>query len=273
MKTSLVVIKFGGEIVENDEQLGNLVTAIGDLHRDGVKVVLIHGGGPMATKLSQRMGLTPKMIGGRRVTCAETLQVMKMVLPGIANSDILAKFRAHRLPAASVSGITTVKAVKRPPKAVSGSEGQVVDFGFVGDIVEIDPTVIEALLAKNLIPVVGPLSCDDSGQILNINADTVAVQIARTLKASEFVLITEIGGVYQNLKDPDSRLKKLTIAEAKEKIQSKVIEGGMIPKLEESFVLLEEGLKAFHIVGIKSPNDLVDEIRDPGSRGTAVIKL
>ncbi|MBF0359394.1 MAG: acetylglutamate kinase [Oligoflexia bacterium] len=269
---NITVIKFGGEIVESREQLDNLANSIKKLYQQGENIVLIHGGGPQATKLSTRLGLTAKMVGGRRVTCADTLDVMKMTLPGIINSNILAIFKAHGLQAASASGVNIVNAKKRPPKAVSGSNGEVIDFGFVGDIVSIDTSIIDHLLAGKFIPVISPLSADNEGQILNINADTVAVQIAKKLKASKFVLITEVGGVYQNLEDKNSKFTTLTMSDAKKKIADGIIQGGMIPKLEESFTLLEDQLHSFHIVGLQQSDSLLKEIQHPGSMGTAVIR-
>ncbi|MBF0300141.1 MAG: acetylglutamate kinase [Oligoflexia bacterium] len=270
--TNITVIKFGGEIVESKEQLNNLALSIKKLHQQGENIVLIHGGGPQATKLSTRLGLTAKMVGGRRVTCAETLDVMKMTLPGIINSNILSIFKAHGLPAVSASGINIVNAKKRPPKAVSGSNGEVVDFGFVGDIVSIDTTIIDHLLSGKFIPVISPLSADQEGQILNINADTVAVQITKKLKAEKFVLVTEVGGVYQNLDDKNSKFTTLTMADAKKKIADGIIQGGMIPKLEESFTLLEDQLHSFHIVGLQQSDSILQEIKRPGSMGTAVVR-
>ncbi|MBF0312425.1 MAG: acetylglutamate kinase [Oligoflexia bacterium] len=271
--SNITVIKFGGEIIDSLDQLDNLAIAIKSLYEQGQHVVLVHGGGPQASKLSTRLGLSPKMVGGRRVTDAETLEVMKMTLPGIVNSNILSILKKHHLPGASVSGISVVNAKKRPPKAVTGSNGEVVDFGFVGDIINIDTTIIHHLLSGRFIPVVGPLSADDQGQVLNINADTVAVKIAKKLQAQKFVAVTQVGGVFQNLEDKNSRFAMLTLQEAKQKIADGVIKGGMIPKLEEGFELLQDQLDSFHIVGLDSADGLLSELTKPGSIGTAIVRI
>jgi acetylglutamate kinase len=271
MTKPCIVIKFGGEIVEHDQDLSNLVESAKALSQNH-DVVLVHGGGPFATQLSSRLGIETQKVGGRRITDQETLDVMKMTLPGVINSNILAKMKSKGLKGSAVSGISVVKAHKRPPKAVTGSEGKKVDFGFVGDIDSVETDLIEHLLSKSFLPVVSPLTSDDKGVCLNINADTVAVQIARGLKAKHLVLVTKVGGVFEDIDKPESRIKNMTIAESKAKIESGIIQGGMIPKLEESYVLLEEGMDGFHIVGVDSPGTIANEIRKPGSQGTAVRK-
>ncbi len=268
----MIVIKFGGEVAESPDGLNNLIYSVGQLHSQNHDVVLVHGGGPQATALSKRLNLEPKMVGGRRVTCPETLEVMKMTLPGIINTNVLAILHKFKLPGVSVSGIGVVCAKKRPPKVVSGSEGKVVDFGLVGDIIEIRPNYLQYLLAARYIPVLSPLCSDDEGVILNINADTVAVQIAQTLKASKLVLITQIGGVFEDLNNPQTKYKTLSAASAQEKIKNGTIKGGMIPKLEEGFKLLKGDLDSFHIVGVESSDTVLSEIKIPGSRGTAIVR-
>jgi acetylglutamate kinase len=272
MMSRPIVIKFGGEIVESAEDLQNLISSVKALVGSSERVILVHGGGPLATKLSEQLELKTQKVGGRRVTCAETLEVMKMALPGIINSNILAGLRANGVRSASASAISFIEATRRPPKVVSGSQGEEVDFGFVGDIKEVSPVLLNHLLAEGYSPVVSPLCSDNSGQILNINADTVAVQIARAVKAKALVLVTKVGGVFGDLEDPSSRLASLTVSEAKSLITVGTIAGGMIPKLEESFVLLEEGLEAFHIVGTDNSESIRRELLAPGSVGTAVVK-
>jgi acetylglutamate kinase len=180
--------------------------------------------------------------------------------------------RKNKVNAVAVSGLSIVQTKKRSPKIVSGSNGEVVDFGFVGDIDGIAPQLLFDLVEKNYLPVVSPLACDDQGQVLNINADTVAVQIAKAMQADRFIFITAVGGVFATLEDKNSRFKKLTIGESREQIANGVIQGGMIPKLEEAFELLNGKLTIFHIVGLGTDQDVVNEIKNPGSVGTAIIK-
>jgi acetylglutamate kinase len=267
-----IVIKFGGEITATPDSMSNLAHSLTTLHSKGFQIILVHGGGPIATELGKKLGIDSKMVGGRRVTCPQTLEVMKMTLPGIVNSDVLSKLKAAKLPAIATSAISYIEAIKRPPKAVSGSDGQVVEFGAVGDVLSTNPTLINYMLEGGYIPVVSPLCSDHNGNILNINADTIAVRTAQAINASRLVLITQVGGVFSDLHDPASKLSLLTKSSAQEMIKKGVIQGGMIPKLEESFTLLDDQLKLFHITGLKSKDSLAQEIDNPGSQGTAVTK-
>ncbi len=267
-----ILIKFGGEIVESELDLNNLAYSLKQLHDSGEKIILVHGGGPYANRLSKRMNLGPNMVGGRRVTCAETLEVMKMTLPGVINTNILAKMIEYGVPGVSVSGVSIIDAHKRPPKAVSGSDGQKIDFGFVGDVDNVRPKLLNDLIEKNYVPVVSPLSSDGKNSVLNINADTIAVWIAKATEAKQLVMVTKVGGVFKNIEDMSSKFNLLKVSECKKLIDDKVIQGGMIPKLEEGFELLEKNLNQFHIVGTNSKDEILCEIKKPGSRGTAICR-
>ena len=269
MNPSPIVIKIGGEIVESPELLQNLSKSLIQLREHQIPVVLVHGGGPLATQLSDRLGLPTQMVGGRRITSAEVLEVMKMSLAGVMNSDVLAALRRHKVPVAAVNGVTCVVSQRRPPKKVSGAN-EPIDFGFVGDVVQVETSLIEALLEHQFIPVLCPLTADEQGQIYNTNADTVAVRVALALKAKSLALITQIGGVFRNVKDPATRLTRLSVSQASELIASGQITGGMIPKLEDGFQCLKSHLKYFHIVGLTDSNTLAQELQHPGSCGTVI---
>ena len=269
-RSELIVIKFGGEIITDPTSLSNLASSIAQLFAHNFQIVLVHGGGPIATKLGAKLGVKSTMVGGRRITCPKSLEIMKMTLPGVINSNILAALKATSLPSVAVSAISYIDAIKRPPRKVSGSKGKIIDFGAVGDVVKVDPTYINSLTAAGYIPVVSPLCADNEGNILNINADTIAVKTAQAIKATRFVLITKVGGVFEDLDDLTSRLPLLTQQSAYEMIENGKIQGGMIPKLEESFTLLQKQLKVFHITGVNSKDSLNEEIHNPGSQGTAV---
>ncbi len=269
---SCIVIKFGGEVTQSPEQLANLADSVKKLYDHGENIILVHGGGPIASELSKQMGIEPNMVGGRRVTCEKTLEIMKMVLPGIVNSNVLNILNQRGLPAAAASGIGVVKAHKRPPKAVSGSNGEEVDFGYVGDVDDINPTLLNHLLEKRFIPVLNPLSSNGDGMMLNINADTIATWVARKINAKKVVLVTAIGGVFKDIKDLNSRFHKINMEEAKSLIAEGIIQGGMIPKIEEGFKLLEAGMESFHIANTANPDTLLNEIEYPGSEGTAIVQ-
>lgn len=261
--TAPILIKFGGEVVENTAELHNLLSSVKSLHQQGESLILVHGGGPGATKLSQRLGIATNMQAGRRVTCPETLEVMKMTLPGVISSNILAAMQAQGIPGVAANAISFIRATRRPIR-------QQIDYGLVGDISQVDPTLLQLFLDHHLVPVVSSLCADGEGNILNVNADTVAAHLAKAFGVKTLVMATSVGGVYLDLKDPTSKLASLSIQQARELIKSGAIHSGMIPKIEEGLALLGQQLSSYHIVGVAHADDLLAEIQQPGSRGTVI---
>ena len=204
-KRKVFVLKAGGEAFTSTAETQALVEQIGLLHQVGIRVVLIHGGGPQSTALAHRLGLESRFVEGRRITDENALQVAAMVLNGEINTRILAACREAGVPAVGLSGIDAglVRAEKRPPVAREG-QAEPVDYGFVGDIVGIDASVLLKQLDNDLVPIVSPLSADDRGTLLNINADTVAAAIARSLSAEKLILATGAPGILETLSDPRS---------------------------------------------------------------------
>jgi len=269
--TRTLVIKFGGDVVADRSALARVLAPVQAQIEAGNQVLLCHGGGPQANALSGRLGLVPRKVGGRRVTDADTLQVVKCVLAGEVNVDVVAACRRAGITrAVGISGVSDglVTAARRPPKVVSGSEGKAVDFGFVGDVVEIRTEVIRHLWAGGLMPVVNTLGIDDAGVVYNINADTISTALAGALGADARYMITGVPGVLRDRHDPATRIPELTVGEARQAIAEGVIVGGMIPKVEEALKQLEAGLKAVHILGA---DGFVAEIHVPGSAGTTLV--
>ena len=266
------VVKVGGELAQDRPLLaasvGSAVRAFLDA---GVRVVVVHGAGPQATDLSKRLGLVPRMVGGRRITDQATLEVMKMALAGQVSVDVAAALRLARVPALCTTGVSAglVDAVKRQPKPITGAGPEPVDMGLVGDVVAVDTALLERLAAAGVVPVLGSLGGDAAGNVFNINADTVATRVAAELRAAKLFLVSNVPGVLRDKDDPSTRIPRLTADEAREAIASGVIVGGMIPKVEESLAMLEQGIEAIHIVGIDPASALLDEAREAGSRGTA----
>jgi acetylglutamate kinase len=266
-----VVVKVGGDVL-GGQALG-LVAREMARARVGRRMVIVHGGGPQATELSRRLGLEPKIVGGRRVTDAATLDVMKMVVAGKLNVDLCAALRGEGVPAVGVSGTSgVIRAKKRPPRVVSGGGAEPVDFGFVGDVESFDVDLLAALELAGYVPVIACLGtaagADVAGGVLNINADVVASQLAGALKADALVACTAVGGVRRDRDDPASRLARLTVAEARAAIAAGTVAGGMIPKLEEAFASLEAGVAAVHIVGA---GEIAASLEEPGSVGTLLV--
>ncbi len=269
------VVKIGGELAMDKPKLAASVGAAVRAFLDaGIRVAVIHGGGPQATDLQKKLGLQPKMVAGRRYTDEATLEVMKMTLAGQVSVDVASAFRIAGVPALCTTGMSAglIEAKRRPPKVMSGAGPEPVDLGLVGDVTGVNTEAFQRVADAGFVPVLGSLSGDAQGNVFNINADTVATRVAAKLGAAKLFLVSNVPGVLANKDDPSTRLPTLTPAEARAKIASGVIQGGMIPKVEESLEMLEEGIEAIHIVGI-SPNDAVlREAEKPGSQGTAFLR-
>ena len=267
-----VVIKLGGEVVQGPH-MAAIAADVAEIRASGTPVVIVHGGGPQATDLQKRLGLTPTIVGGRRVTDEETLEVMKMTVAGKVNVDLCAALLAGGAKPVGLHGASAcaVLATRRPPTVVSGGGPDPVDFGFVGDVVGVNSELIGLLLSDGYIPVLACLGADRDGGIFNINADAVANQVAIRLDARALVLVTDVPGVMRDLADPSSRIGRLTLADGKKAIADGVVTKGMIPKLEESFAAIALGVKAVHIVGRLAKGDLARAVRTPGEVGTVLV--
>jgi acetylglutamate kinase len=268
-----VIIKLGGEVVQGPHMRA-IAADVAEMCQEGVPVVLVHGGGPQATELQKKLGQTPTIIGGRRVTDAETLDVMKMIVAGKMNVDLCAALLAAGAKPIGLHGASsnTVLATRRPPKHVTGGGPDPVDFGFVGDVVGVNGELLSLLIGAGYVPALACLGADASGAVYNINADAVANQIAMRLDARALVLVTDVPAVLRDVSDPASRIGRMTIAEGRRAIEEGVVTKGMIPKLEESFESLEEGVRAVHIVGRLERGDLTHAVTNPGSVGTVLVR-
>ena len=267
-----IVVKLGGEVVGTP--VGAAVAGdVATLVQQGARVIVVHGGGPQATTLQKALGQEPQIVGGRRITDAATLDVMKMVVAGKVNVDLCGQLMAAGCKPVGLHGASSavVRGVKRPPRVVSGGGPDPIDFGLVGDITGFNRELLELLAFADYVPVLACLAADEHGQVLNVNADIVANQVASALAASALVLVTSTPGVLRDVQDPQSRLRRLTVAQAKAAIADKTVTGGMIPKLEESIAALADGrVGAIHIVGAIAPGELVQELAEPGAFGTAL---
>jgi len=258
-----VVVKLGGEVVDGPK-LPAIAADLRALVAAGRRVVVTHGGGPQATALARRLGLEPRMVAGRRFTDEATLEVMKMTIAGQVNVDLCARLRAAGCRPVGLSGV--VQATKRPPRVIAGAGEAPIDLGHVGDPTGFDLPLIGALLDGGWLPVVACLGHDAQGRVYNINADIVANQLAGALAADALVLVTGAPGVLRDLRDPASRIARLTVEEGRRAIADGVVQGGMIPKLEESFAALALGARAIYI----TDGDVARAIDAPGSIGTVL---
>ena len=276
---SLVVIKLGGDVVGRpglDKPTSELLAISHDVAAvasQGTRLVLVHGGGPQATALQKALGQEPNVVAGRRITDGPALEVMKMAVAGQVNVDLCAALVASGARPVGLHGVSgqVIRATKRPPRVVGGGGSEPIDFGLVGDVVSINTELLALLCSRGFIPVIACLGCSDQGQPLNINADIVANKVAKALEADHLVLVTGTPGVLRDINDGQSRIERLTASEARAAIADGTIAGGMIPKIEESLVILEQGgVGAVHIVGKLETGDLRRALDAPGAVGTTL---
>jgi acetylglutamate kinase len=272
MAVSYVVVKLGGEVVAG-EHMPVIAADVAEMRARGEQVIVVHGGGPQATDLQKRLGQTPKVVAGRRITDAQTLEVMKMTVAGKVNVDACSALVAAGAKPVGLHGASSlaVRAVKRPPRVVSGGGPDPIDFGHVGDVTGVNRELIALLAGAGFVPVIACLGADEEGNVYNINADIVANQLAIATGAKALLLVSDVPGVLRDVKDPTSRIARMTVADGKKAIADGVVTKGMIPKLEESFAAIAEGVKAVHIVGRLERGHLAREVAEPGSVGTVLV--
>ena len=268
----IVVVKLGGEVIAS-EGLAAIAADLAKLVAEGTPAVVVHGGGPQATRLQESLGQKPRQIAGRRVTDAATLDVMKMVIAGKLNVDLCAALVAAGARPVGLHGASALvlEATRRPPRVYAGAGPDPIDLGLVGDVTAIGRGLIDLLIRAGYIPVIACLGADREGQVFNINADIVANRVAIELSAAGLFLVSDVPGVLRDVADPSSRIPRLTVAEGRALIADGVVTKGMIPKLEESFAALAEGVRRIHVVGRLGPGDLRREAADPGSVGTVLL--
>ncbi len=276
-KGSKFVLKISGKVTEDRGILTSLAEEIALLHQVGIRVTVVHGGGAQATQLAERLGLETRLVNGRRVTDDETLEVVKMVFAGKISVEILSALRAHQIHAVGVSGIdgNVVLARRRSKKRVVNRETgkrETIDFGNVGDVVEVDPRLLTTLLDAGYLPVVSPLAADEAGHVYNVNADAIASALAVEMAAEKLILLSDVPGVLARPGHPESLISRLTAAQARKLARSSAVSGGMVAKLEEISRVAEAGVHAVHIVNGNQRNALLSEIFGDKGSGTMVVK-
>lgn len=275
-KGKTFVVKAGGKVLEKPAALDALAEDLTLLHQLGIRVVFVHGGGGQATALSRQLGIEPKFVAGRRVTDAQTLGVAKMVYAGSLSVDVLSALRAHKTPAVGISGVdgNLITARKRPLVRVApapGEEPVEVDFGLVGDVVSVDPSLINTLLDGGQLPVVGSLAGDAEGAVLNVNADSIAEALARALRAEKLMFLTDADGLLRDAADPTSLVSYTDLEEVAALKASGAVSGGMLPKLEACARALTGGVKRTHILNGLKPDALLMEVFTNAGCGTMIV--
>lgn len=274
-KNKIFVVKLSGKITEDHDQLNSLAEEITLCQQVGIHVAVIHGGGKQLTSIAERLGISQRIVNGRRVTDAETLEVAKMVFAGQINTDILSALRRSGAETVGISGVdgNIIHARRREIKNVINEDtGQVetIDYGHVGDIVDINVRLLRLLLENDYVPVLSSLGADDQGNVYNINADTIAAEIAVHLQAEKLILMTDVDGILQDRDDPSSRISRLKVEEAERLVNERVVSSGMLPKIAAIAHLIRRGVRSAHIINGSKRNALLREVFTDEGAGTMI---
>ena len=270
-KGKTFVVKAGGGVFADAAAVRGLIEQIAILHYFGVRVVFVHGGGPQLTEITEALGVPTRMVQGRRVTDQKAIDATSMVLNGLINTKLLALCREMNIDAVGVSGVDAglIRAHKRAPVKID--TGETVDYGFVGDIDSVDTTVLNKLLDNGLMPVVSPLSADENGVLLNINADTVAASIGAALAAEKLLLCTGAPGILERVDDPSSIISFTDLAGLKRLREEKKIVDGMLPKAKAIEEAIRGGVRRVHVMSYKSPEGILAEVFTNEGAGTLIV--
>jgi len=271
-KGKIFVVKAGGAVFGDATLTRALVEQISILHYLGVRVVMVHGGGPQLTAVTEALGVPTRMVQGRRITDERSIDATAMVLNGLINTRILAICRDLEIAAVGLSGVDAglVRAHRRPPVRLS-ADSEAVDFGFVGDIDLIDIGVIRKHLDNGLMPVISPLSADDRGVLLNINADTVAAALGAALGAEKLILCTGAPGILERVDDPTSIVSYTDLAGLKRMREEGRILDGMLPKAKAIEDAIRGGVRRVHVISYGTPDGILAEVFTNEGTGTMIV--
>lgn len=261
----IVVVKYGGSAMVDNELKKNVIEDVALLKLVGFKPIIVHGGGKEISRWVGKVGMEPHFVNGLRVTDAETMEVAEMVL-GKVNKELVALVQSLGIKAVGVSGKDG--GMLQVSKKTADGE----DIGFVGEIEEVAPKLLEDLLEKDFLPIVCPIGMDKDFQTYNINADDAACAIASAMNAEKLAFLTDIEGVYRDYSDPDSLISELHVHEAEELIAQGNVGGGMIPKLNNCIHAIREGVNRVHILDGRIPHSLLLEIFTNKGIGTAILR-
>ena len=269
------VVKLGGEVLSDARVLDHVAAQLALLSSLGIRIVVVHGGGPQASALLRRLGREPDLVAGRRVTDELGLEVAKMVYPGLLSTEVLSALRRHQVQGVGLSGVDAdlISAHRRPPVQVTGDDGAVrmVDYGHVGDIDRVDPRVLATLLDARFVPVVACLAGDGEGNVYNVNADTVAETLAIALKAQKLIFLTSAPGVLRDRADPSSLVTFADPDDLALLLKTGAIEGGMRPKVEACIRAAAGGVERTHIIDGRGHDGLLLEVFTGSGTGTMIV--
>lgn len=271
LKSSLFLIKAGGNALTNQETKNHIASQISKLYHAGAKVVIVHGGGIEIKQLLDDVGVVSEFVGGHRKTDAVTMGYVEMALSGMVNKELVGLLNEHKVRAVGVSGrdASMVRARKRFHTVETDGVEEKHDLGYVGDVEYVDTTLIHTLTDAGYMPVISPVSAGVNGESYNINADMFAGHLAGALKADKFIVLTNIDGLLMDVDDPSSIIHNLTAMKAKELFGS-AIQGGMIPKIEACLIALQKGVESSHIINGTKRDSLLRILLTNTTLGTEI---
>ncbi len=270
----IAVIKVGGDVLLDEAESSGLANNVKALIDAGWQLVIIHGGGPQTNQLQKKIGLTPHKVNGRRITGKNDLTVVKQAIAGEVNVDLTALLLAHGVLALGCHGASGnfIQGKKRPPQETYGFKDP-IDFGEVGDVSNINTALLHGLFKLNVIPVIATLCIGDDGRVFNINADTSSAAIAMALQADLMLMVTQVGAVFEDLKLPDTRIETINAETVHDLIEKNIIQGGMIPKVQEAVELVEKGVRCVAIVSAKESGSFLSVAEGNSQYGTKILPL
>ncbi len=259
-----VVVKYGGNAMLDDALKSAVMQDITLMHYVGIQPILVHGGGPEISEAMSKMGKEPQFVGGLRVTDAETMEIVEMVLTGKTNKSIVSHLNSQGAKAVGISG-------KDADLIVAERETAQGDIGFVGRIKKIQPEILATLSGAGYIPVISSVATGEKGESYNVNADTAAGEIAAAVGACKLILMTDVEGIFRDFSDKDSLINEMNIKEAKSLISSGAAQKGMIPKLSACITALSGGVERAHIIDGRHPHSLLVEMFTDEGIGTMIV--
>jgi acetylglutamate kinase len=265
-----VVVKFGGSAMEDKSCVENVLKDIAFMECVGLRPVVVHGGGKAISRRMQEQGLRPNFVKGLRVTDEESIHVVEQVLNNEVNPEIAGLLEQFGCKARGIHGEHILRVVKHTEN--DPETGEKLDWGYVGEVVDVDVEPIKAYLASGIVPVITPLGQDKEGKLYNINADEAAAAIAERLEARKLVFLSDVPGILMSRDDPESIVSTLKLGEVEDLIKRGVISGGMLPKIGGAIKALKAGVKKSHIIDAGLPHSLLLELFTDKGVGTEIVQ-
>jgi acetylglutamate kinase len=268
--SKIIVIKYGGSAMKDKNLEKQILKDIILLKYVGMKPVIVHGGGSEISEEMKKRNKTPQFINGLRVTDEETMEIIEMVLTGKINTRLVAEINLH-ISEGPRNGVKGIGLSGEDAQLLTVKKHQISELGLVGEVENINPEILMILLEKNYIPVIATVGVDKEGVRYNINADTVAAQIAISLQAEKLIFLTDVDGIFKDSSNPSTIISSLNINKTKELIESGCVQKGMIPKVDAAIQAIKGGVKKIHLLNGKCPHSILLEVFTDSGIGTEII--